>query len=280
MSRSLYEPEWHPKLVDPSGLRTAKPRKTGRTMIIDKGLGIRSFKDLLETSAPFIDMIKIGFGTSALYSRQLLSKKIHLAKQHDIHIYPGGTFLEVAIHHNVIDSFFNTLLSLGFNSIEVSDGTIELSRQKRNDLIYRSLENGLTVYTEYGKKFRNTPFDVEALVETVKEDLEQGASLVTVEARESGIDVGIFDQNGNCCEEELVHITNRFLNQGKEVLLWETPLKSQQTHLIRSLGNDVNLGNIAPQDILSVESLRRGLRADTFVSSVEHEVDTSLTSTN
>ena len=103
------------------------------------------------------------------------------------------------------------------------------------------------------------------MVETVYSDLEQGAQLVTVEARESGVGVGLFDEQGKCREEDILSIAQHFPDSGKSMLLWETPLKSQQIQFIKTLGGDVNLGNIAPQDIISVEALRRGLRSDTFV---------------
>lgn len=260
----LSQLDWHPYLLDPTGKRQEKPRKTGRTMIIDKGLGIRAFEDLLETAGHYIDMIKIGFGTSALYPHRMLAKKIVLAKKHNIFILPGGTFLEVAVSRKVVNSFFETITSLDFNSIEISDGTIDISRELRNELIDRSIEKGLAVFTEYGKKISNNNMDADVLVETVHKDLEQGAELVTVEARESGVGVGIFDQNGECSEEDIRRIADRFPDQGKDILMWETPLKSQQTQFIQTLGADVNLGNVAPQDILSVEALRRGLRSDTF----------------
>lgn len=261
----LSQLDWHPGLLDPTGKRQDKPRKTGRTMIIDKGLGIHAFEDLLETAAPYIDMIKIGFGTSVLYPRSVLAKKIELAEKKGICIFPGGTFLEIAVHRQVVDSFFDMVVSLNFNSIEISDGTIDMTRQLRNEFIQRSIENGLTVFTEYGKK-SGAELDFEQLIDTVHQDLEQGAELVTVEARESGTGVGLFDEQGKCNEEDIYRIAGQFPDNGKHILMWETPLKSQQTQFIQTLGADVNLGNIAPQDILSVEALRRGLRSDTFAS--------------
>jgi phosphosulfolactate synthase len=253
---------WHPTLLDPTGRRTSKPRQTGRTMVIDKGLGIRAFEDLLQTSGTHIDMIKIGFGTSAIYPQKILQEKIGLAKAHDVCILPGGTFLEVAVNNNLIESFFETIQYLGFTGIEVSDGTIELSRQLRNKLILLGLENDITVITEYGKKISGSKMDIDDLIHTVHQDIALGSSLVTIEGRESGIGVGIYDEHGACNDKDIFKMLEGI--QNPDMIMWETPLKAQQVHFIQTLGPDTNLGNIAPEDIMSLETLRRGLRSDTL----------------
>ncbi|PYI55066.1 phosphosulfolactate synthase [Paenibacillus flagellatus] len=254
--------EWHPLLRDPTGRRTVKPRTRGQTMVIDKGLGLHAFEDLLQTSAPYIDLLKIGFGTTPLYPTGLLKRKIELARQHQIAIMPGGTFLEVAVSRHTVPEYFDMIGLLGFTAIEVSDGTIEMERTVRNELIRLSREAGLTVYTEYGKKLWGSTIDAEELVETVLLDVQHGAALVTIEARESGAGVGIFDANGECRDEELLDIVGKLPEP--DLLLWEAPQKQQQVHLLKTLGSGVNLGNISPNDIFSLESLRRGLRSDTF----------------
>ncbi|WP_409346435.1 phosphosulfolactate synthase [Paenibacillus sp. MBLB4367] len=253
---------WHPALADPSGRRQAKPRRSGKTMVIDKGLGLSAFKDLLETSAAHIDMIKIGFGTSPLYPQTLLKRKIELAKQYDICMFPGGTFLEVAVAKEAIDAYFKGITELGFDGVEVSDGTIELPRDVRSRLIAQGIEAGLTVYTEYGKKCWGSTIETEELIRTVRTDVHLGAELVTIEGRESGAGVGIFDANGECRDDQIHAVLDRIDNPG--LLLWEAPQKSQQVHLLNLLGPDINIGNVAPQDIMSLEALRRGLRSDTF----------------
>ncbi|RKN84709.1 phosphosulfolactate synthase [Paenibacillus ginsengarvi] len=255
--------EWHPRLLDPTQGRSVKPRKSGLTMVIDKGLGLHAFEDLLQTSAPYIDLLKIGFGTSPLYPSDLLKQKIQMARQHKIDILPGGTFLEVAIVQKTVPEFFEMVGRLGFTSVEVSDGTIEMERAARNEYIRRSREQGLNVYTEYGKKLWGSTIDVDQLLETVILDVQQGASFVTIEARESGAGVGIFDANGQCKDEELHAIVGQLPDRNQ--IIWEAPQKQQQVDMLRMLGLSVNLGNIAPQDIYSLEALRRGLRSDTFV---------------
>ncbi|SEC75847.1 phosphosulfolactate synthase [Paenibacillus sp. GP183] len=254
--------DWNPMLVDPTGRRQNKPRTLGKTMVIDKGLGLNGFEDLLDTSGAHLDMIKIGFGTSPLYPQQLLRKKIEMAHAYGILIYPGGTFLEVAITQNAVSSFYAMIVNLGFTGVEVSDGSIEMDRKLRNKLIETGLEEGLSVITEYGKKCWGSSIEVEELIETVTLDTEYGAELVTIEARESGLGVGIFDEQGNCKDEELSRVLSAI--PGQEILLWEAPLKNQQVHLLQLLGPDIHLGNISPHEIISLEALRRGLRSDTL----------------
>lgn len=255
-------PTWIPALADPTGRRQRKPRTSGKTMVIDKGLGLHAFEDLLQTSSAHIDMIKIGFGTSPLYPADLLRKKIAMAAASGVTIYPGGTFLEVAIAQNEIEAYFDTVLSLGFTGLEVSDGTIEVDRRLRSELIERGVREGLSVVTEYGKKIWGSTIEIDELITTVAVDLSCGAELVTIEGRESGTGVGIFDENGKCKDRDLERILEAI--PGRDALLWEAPHKDQQVHLMQLLGPEVNLGNIPAHDIFALEALRRGLRSDTF----------------
>ncbi|WP_010274073.1 phosphosulfolactate synthase [Paenibacillus senegalensis] len=253
---------WPAELADPSGRRAAKPRLKGKTMIIDKGIGLYRFEDLLVTAAEHIDMIKLGFGTSALYPPPVLRKKIELARAFDVDIYPGGTFLEVALAKGSLDSFFSMVRNLGFNAVEISDGTIDIDRKTRNELLERASQHELKAYTEYGKKSRGFEISLDDLVETVEEDLSLGAELVTIEGRESGEGVGIFNETGECRDDYIEQVVQRL--PFVDMLLWEAPQTSQQVHLLKKLGSDINLGNIAPDEVLSLEALRRGLRSDTL----------------
>ncbi|GIP37619.1 phosphosulfolactate synthase [Paenibacillus sp. J31TS4] len=253
---------WPDALLDPTGRRSRKPRTSGRTMVIDKGLGLFALRDLLDTAAAYMDMIKFGFGTPSLYTPALLRDKIRLCKERGLIVFPGGTFLEVAVANGLEADYFRTIRKLGFTAVEVSDGTIDLDRRTRTELIERGLNAGLTVYTEYGKKCWGSTIEVDALIETVKEDIRIGAELVTIEGRESGTGVGIFDENGACKDDEIRSVLARIPSPG--LLLWEAPQKSQQVHLLNMLGPDLNLGNVAPQEVLALEALRRGLRSDTF----------------
>lgn len=263
---------WDPQLCDPSGGRDKSrigaayakqpmQRSGGRTMVIDKGLGWHAYADMIETTGPYIDMIKLGFGTSPLYPAELLLRKIEHAKQHGITIMPGGTLLETAVYHDLAASFFETICTLGFDGIEVSDGTIDLPRDRRTALIREGVARGLLVCTEYGKKDAGSVIDAYELAVTAEADWNAGAELVTIEARETGT-VGMFDSNG-ALDREAFDCMMRLL-PGPNRIMWEAPLKEQQVFLIRSIGPDVHLGNIPPADVMALETMRRGLRNDTF----------------
>ncbi|WP_152397956.1 phosphosulfolactate synthase [Paenibacillus cellulositrophicus] len=264
---------WPRELSDPSGTRfdSDKEKKDaavsrdpdrGLTMVIDKGLGRNTFADVIETASPYIDCIKFGFGTAPLYRTDMLLYKIDLAKQHGISVMTGGTLLEIAVQQDIVPAFFDTVCDLGFNALEVSDGTIELSRQKRTELIQEGKKRGLRVFSEFGKKLSGSLIDAAILADTVELDLAAGAEYVTVEARESGVSVGIFDKHGEC-REDVVDDILKFVPDHR-TLIWEAPLKNQQAMLLRKFGSNVHLGNIAPTEVMALETLRRGLRQDTF----------------
>lgn len=262
MNKTTLKSRWPEGLSDPSGSRQTKPRAKGRTMIIDKGIGIHAFEDLLTTSGQYIDIVKFGFGTSPLYPPEVLRKKIEAASKYGIAVIPGGTLLEAAVRLDVVPGFFRQAIACGFTGIEVSDGTINMNRTLRNDLIRDAISLGLTVYTEYGKKLSGSRIDIRHFAETAEQDWACGAELVTVEARESGKGVGLFDEQGEYREGELAAILEAIPNMDR--VLWEAPLKEQQVYLIRELGPNVNLGNIPVTDVLTLETMRRGLRSDTF----------------
>ncbi len=250
-------------IVDfPLSERSKKPRNNGLTMVIDKGLGLAELNDLLETAGDYIDFIKLGFGTSALYTGDLLHRKIDLVRNMGIDIYPGGTFLEVAILQNKLDIFLQKAKSLGYSCIEVSDGTINMSQQVRKSAIHKALDMGFKVLSEVGKKDERDELSDTAILEQINLDIEYGAYKVIVEGRESGKGVVIYDKKGKIKHNELEEILKFIPDQEK--ILWEAPQKNQQQELIMRLGSNVNLGNIQPGDILSLEALRVGLRGDTL----------------
>lgn len=254
---SLWPKDW----LDPSKQRHEKPRNTGLTMVIDKGLGFHSFCDLMEVGATYTDICKLGFGTSALYSEQTLKKKMRIASECNLHLMPGGTFFEVALQHASVHHYVSHIRELGFSALEISDGTFEISRYQREEAIRLGVDAGLLVCTEYGKKASSFVAQLEELVETVHRDLQAGASYVIIEARESG-NVGVFNKQGDL-DEQFIQDVIQGVGENASRLIWEAPRKEQQVALLHTLGLDVNLGNIAPADVLSVEALRRGLRADT-----------------
>lgn len=252
---------WDPHLMDPSLTRKAKPRSEGLTMVLDKGLGMSAYLDLLEMASDYIDWIKLGFGTAGLTPAPLLTRKIELARTFGVCLYPGGTFFEVAWIQNKWLDYLNTLRELGFEWVEISDGTISLTPAERSRIVRTAKAKGFQVITEVGKKKAGSAIPADLLVETYIRDREDGASYVIVEGRESGENVGIYDSEGDVDEDFVLRIRKRI---DASRLIWEAPKKSQQTHLMRLLGPDVNLGNIPSQEVLAVESLRRGLRSDTF----------------
>ncbi|WP_308639032.1 phosphosulfolactate synthase [Paenibacillus silvisoli] len=271
--RAISQAAWPQALNDPSGRRDLSSRsesghnaykttKRGQTMVIDKGLGRHGFSDLLETAGGYIDCVKLGFGTAPLYPTDLLLSKIELAKRCGLTVMPGGTLLEAAVEQDVVPAFFNTACRLGFNGIEVSDGTIELNRKLRTELIQEGVKHGLHVVTEYGKKLTGSLVDVKELAATAEADWQAGAQMVTIEARESGVGVGLFDRNGECPSSLLETVRHAIGDISR--IMWETPLKSQQALLLQTFGADVNLGNIQPSEALALETMRRGLRSDTF----------------
>jgi phosphosulfolactate synthase len=238
-------------------------------MVIDKGLGRYAFTDLIETAGNYIDCIKFGFGTAPLYAADLLKSKIEMAKQRGIVVMPGGTLLETAVQQNAVSAFFDTICKLGFDGVEVSDGTIELPRSRRTELIREGTRRGLTVVTEYGKKLCGSLIDADALAATADADWTAGAEMVTVEARESGVGVGLFDERGEC-RDDVLETVCRTLGDMSQIM-WEAPQKHQQVLLLKTFGPAVHLGNIPPGEALALETMRRGLRSDTFAFGIKEE---------
>jgi len=247
--------------ANPAGHKREKPRDVGLTMVIDKGVGLTAFRDLLEMASPFLDIYKLGFGTAALYSKELLQQKLSLAARHGLHIMPGGTFFEIARRHSSVKEYMDTIKSVGFNAVEISDGTFPLCPEERRRAIAAGIEAGLVVYSEVGKKAADYRTELSELLQTLQADLDAGASHVIVEARESGT-VGIFDKHG-CADDRFILEIARAAGPQASRLIWEAPKKEQQVLLLRALGSGVNLGNVSCMDVLSVETLRRGLRGDT-----------------
>lgn len=256
-------------ISDPLAGRSAKPRRAGQTMVIDKGVGLSQTGDLLELAAGYIDYMKFGFGTAALYRTELLTAKINLIRSYGVEPYPGGTFMEVAWLQGRLPEYMATCRRLGFTLIEVSDGTITLSPEERQAIIWAARDRGLDVITEVGKKDGETDLDPLDALRQIRADLEAGATKVIVEGRESGRGVGIYDRSGHLKQDDL-----DILVAGVEdpaVLMWETPLKEQQQGMIARFGPEVNLGNIAPGDVVALEALRRGLRGDTLKLAIAPE---------
>ena len=253
---------WEDTFRIPVSGRSSKPRTAGYTMLIDKGLGLHATKDLTTTAADYIDVIKFTFGTSAFYEREIVEEKISLLKGDAIDIMPGGTFLEVAVWQGTYDKYLKRAKELGFSTIEVSDGTIEIDLKTREKIIKKALDAGFKVISEVGKKKPEEKPALSLMHQEIEQDLRNGAFKVIVEAREAGKGVGVYDEKGEVKAAEIDNI----LAGGVDVndLIWEAPIKSQQQYLILRFGVNVNLGNVPPEDILALEALRQGLRGDTL----------------
>jgi phosphosulfolactate synthase len=248
--------------------RSRKPRGAGVTMMIDKSQGPDATADVLDMTGDYIDQWKLSFGTSALMEEPILRDKVARVRERNILVYPGGTLTEYAIVRGRWREFIQRTHALGFNGVEVSDGTISLSPQTRHEVIRFALDLGLTVVAEVGKKDPRHQPQAEELAEQALADFESGAAWVIVEARESGKGVGIYDADGHVNDQD-VDILTTALNSRLPHLIWEAPLKNQQEYFILRFGPDVSLGNIQPRDVLGMEALRAGLRFETLKPLVE-----------
>jgi len=242
--------------------RNSKPRKNGITMILDKGMGLNAVCDLLEVSGEFVDLAKFGWGTSALHDRDLIKNKVEMYSSYDVIPYPGGTLFELAYLKNRFDEFLNETDKLGFKAIEISDGSINIPLDDRRETISKAKDQGFLVISEVGKKDpdEDHKLDFNNRIDLIHFDIDAGAYKVLIEAREGGKDIGIYDKYGNVKEDELEALTRTDRNK----LIWEAPLKNQQIYLILKFGANANLGNIAPEEVTALETVRRGLRWDTL----------------
>lgn len=254
----------------PNGTRPGKPRISGITMVMDKGLGYEQQSDIFDVASAYIDLIKFGFGTSCLYPRHILQQKLSLAQSYSIRTCPGGTLGEIALAQNVFDQYLARCAKLGFSAIEVSDGTIELDQQTRHWAIKQAKSLFPLVVSEVGKKLDNTS-DIRSYVKQVITDLDAGSDYVTIEGRESGEGVGIYKSQGEVDSNLLDTFISELPEAARTRIIWEAPKKNQQVELITRFGNLVNLGNIQPSEVMSVECLRLGLRADTFIQTLTKE---------
>lgn len=261
---------WQDIIDFPLPGRLAKPRNSGLTMVMDKGLGLQETAELLDIAAGYIDFIKLGFGTSALYPAKVLREKIKLVKSYGVEIYPGGTFLEVAVLQGKLDVYLEKSRELGYSFLEVSDGTIEMNPEERLEIINKAKQAGFEVITEVGKKDSRDALAAEVLQNQIRQDLNLGVYKVIVEGRESGKSVVIYDQEGKIKEQELEGMVQELADLG--AIIWEAPLKNQQQELIIRFGPNVNIGNVAPGEILALEALRVGLRGDTLRAALRKKI--------
>jgi phosphosulfolactate synthase len=237
--------------------RSAKPRDAGITHVLDRGMSVAQVDGLVEVAGDSIDNVKLGWGT-ALATGNLRPKLARL-RAHGIPVVLGGTLTELAIRQRRVDGLVAWLHELGLEHVEVSDGTITLEPQAKRDLI-RRLSREFTVLSEVGSKDAEAIMAPYRWVEQIEGELEAGAWKVIAEARESGT-AGIYRPDGEVrmgLIDEIAHAVDA------DRMLFEAPRKDQQVFFLRRFGANVNLGNIAPDDVLSLETLRLGLRSDTM----------------
>jgi phosphosulfolactate synthase len=242
--------------------RADKPRDEGITHVLDRGLSVSDVDGLVEVAGAYIDLVKLGWGTAVATGN--LDAKLARYREHGIPVMLGGTLTELAIAQDRLDALVTWLHALGIEHIEVSDGTITLEHERKLELI-RRLADEFTVLSEVGSKDDTRIMAPFRWVEQIETELEAGAWKVIAEARESG-SVGIFRHDGEVrmgLIDEIVHAI------APEKILFEAPRKDQQVWFIRRLGADVNLGNILPEEVLSLETMRVGLRSDTAAIDVD-----------
>jgi phosphosulfolactate synthase len=245
--------------------RPSKPRNSGLTMVMDKGLSIREAEDFMSVGSEYTDFVKLGFGTSLITPG--FEKKIAIYKNAGVIPYFGGTLFEAFIIRNMFREYIGFLDKYEIEYVEVSDGSYDFEHSKKLEYISKLAERG-TVISEVGSKKKDVIYTPEEWVSMMKAELVAGSVKVIAEARESGT-TGIYNEDGSINNEIIGAISEQVK---LENVIWEAPLKSQQAWFIKHFGANVNLGNIAPTEIIPLESLRLGLRGDTFFQFLPEEL--------
>jgi Uncharacterized conserved protein len=245
--------------------RPLKPRNSGITMVMDKGLSIREAEDFMSVGSDYTDYVKLGFGTSLITPG--FEKKIAIYKKAGVIPYFGGTLFEAFIVRNMFKEFVDFLDKNEIEMVEVSDGSFDIEHKRKLEYISKLTERG-TVISEVGSKKKNVVYSPEEWVAMMKAELGAGSVKVIAEARESGT-TGIYNEDGSINNKIICGIAEHVK---LENVIWEAPLKSQQAWFIKNFGANVNLGNIAPHEIIPLESLRLGLRGDTFFQFLPEEL--------
>lgn len=237
--------------------RPDKPRKTGLTMVMDKGLGIKQAEMFIEASADLVDIVKLGFGTSVISKNT--AAKVKLYKEAGFRVYLGGTLFEAFVIRDMLDDYMRFADKLKIDHVEVSDGSIEMDHDEKCGYINK-LAKHYTVLSEVGSKEEGIIIHPNKWTSMMLKELEAGSWKVIAEARESG-NVGIYHRNGQAHSM----LINKIIAKVKpDNILWEAPQKAQQVYFIKLFGANVNLGNIGFDDVIPLETLRLGLRGDTF----------------
>jgi phosphosulfolactate synthase len=237
--------------------RKLKPRQSGITMVMDKGLSIEEAKNFMSIASPHVDIVKLGFGTSFVTPN--LEAKLEVYRGYDIPIYFGGTLFEAFLIRNQFDDYMAVCKEYGISYLEVSDGSVDIPHAEKCGYIEK-LTKDFTVLSEVGSKDAAHIIPPYKWIELMRAELEAGSTYVIAEAREAG-NVGIYRGSGEVREGLVQEILTQI---PAEKIIWEAPQKAQQLYFIELIGCNVNLGNIAPTEVLPLESMRIGLRGDTF----------------
>ena len=237
--------------------RPSKPRNSGLTMVMDKGLSIREAEDLMSVGSKYTDFVKLGFGTSIITPG--LKKKIKIYKEAGVVPYFGGTLFEAFIVRDMFREFIKFLDKHEIDLVEVSDGSYDIEHSRKLEYIKILSKRG-TVISEVGSKKKEVVYSPNEWVAMMKSELDAGSVKVIAEARESGT-TGIYNEDGSVNNKIIDAISEHVK---LENVIWEAPIKAQQAWFIKHFGANVNLGNIAPYEVISLETLRLGLRGDTF----------------
>ena len=237
--------------------RTKQPRQNGLTMVMDKGLSLRDAESFISVGAPHTDIVKLGFGTSFVTPN--LRAKIELYQAHNIPVYFGGTLFEAFVIRNQFDDYIAMCKDYKIDVIEVSDGSIEIPHSEKCGYIEK-IAKFAKVFSEVGSKDAAHIIPPYKWIELMSAELSAGASYVIAEAREAG-NVGIYRGSGEVREGLVQEILTKIPS---EKILWEAPQKAQQLYFLELIGCNVNLGNIAPSEVIPLEAMRIGLRGDTF----------------
>ncbi len=244
--------------------RSLKPRESGITMVMDKGLSLKEAEDFIANNSTYTDIVKLGFGTS--FATPKLLEKIKLYQSADIPVYFGGTLFEAYVIRNQFEDYLRLLDKTGITYAEVSDGSIEMHHDTKCEYI-RKLATRATVLSEVGSKDAEKIIPPYEWIEQMESEISAGVWKVIAEARESGT-VGIFRGTGEVRSGLVAEIIRKI---PLDKILWEAPLKSQQVWFIKLYGANVNLGNIAPNELIALETLRLGLRGDSFFFYLEQQ---------
>lgn len=245
--------------------RSTKPRKAGVNMVMDKGLSLREAENLIERSGNLVDLLKLGFGTAIVTTN--LKEKVKRYQENDLKVYFGGTLFEAFYVRGMLDDYLKLVDEFGLDTLEISDGSIVIDPDDKCELIHR-LSKNFTVLSEVGSKEEGILISPQKWIKMMRTELDAGSWKVIAEARESGT-VGIYRPNGTAH----VMLINKILSKvDGDDILWEAPKKAQQVWFIKQMGAEVNLGNIAPDDVIPLECLRLGLRGDTFFQHLPEDI--------